>query len=512
MWTKESLQRLVRRELGNYHFIVVSNRQPYIHNMVDGDLQCMAPAGGMTTAIDSLMQASGGTWIAHGAGSGDRYAVDKNDQIKVPLEAPAYSLRLVWLTEEQERGYYHGLSNEALWPLCHIAYTEPAFDARDWNTYKLVNQKFARQVLDKIDGRPAVVLTQDYHLALLPRLLKNANPNIVTGQFWHIPWPNQEVFRIFPWKEELIDGLLGNDLLGFHMQSHCENFLDTAYRNLESEVDHKYNLIRYDQKVTMVRPFPISVDFEQINQEAQTDEVSEEMKRLTDELGLGDKLIGIGIDRIDYTKGIPNRFRAIGRFLEKCPRFHSKVVFIQAGVISRGRIGAYQQLSDQIEQLLEEINGRFGHGGWQPIIYMPIDLPDITLMALKRLARFCVVSSLHDGMNLVAKEFVASRTDEDGILILSPFTGAAQELTEALIVNPYATEHFADAIETAMVMPYEERHKRMLHMRAIVQENNIYKWAARLLVDLMESSRTANQPHQKYRMVPTSYDNTPSQN
>ena len=349
-----------------------------------------------------------------------------------------------------------------------------------------------------------MVLTQDYHLALLPRLLRDANPNIITGQFWHIPWPNQEVFRIFPWQTELLDGLLGNDLLGFHIESHCDNFLDTAARRLEARVDHKYNLVRYLGKATMVRPFPISVDFEQICQEAQTKEVPEEMERLIDELDLGDKLVGIGIDRIDYTKGIPNRFRAFGRFLEKCPQYHGKVVFVQAGVISRGRIGVYQQLSDQIEQLLEEINGRFGRGGWQPIIYMPIDLPDLTLMALRRLARFCVVSSLHDGMNLVAKEFVASRTDDDGILILSPFTGAAQELTEALIVNPYATEHFADAIRRAVDMPYEERHTRMVHMRATVQENNIYKWAARLLVDLMQGTRAASQPHQEYLSLPTS--------
>ena len=504
MWTKESLQRLVRREIGDYHFVVVSNRQPYIHDIVDGGLQYLVPAGGLTTAIDPLMQASGGTWIAHGGGPGDRHAVDEDNKIRVPPEAPAYALRLVWLTEEQERGYYHGFSNEGLWPLCHSAYAEPVFDARDWETYKAANREFANQVLDEVDGRPAVVLTQDYHLALLPRLLRDANPDIVTGQFWHIPWPNQEVFRICPWQTELLDGLLGNDLLGFHIDSHCNNFLDTAARSLETQVDCEYGLVRYRGESTMVRPFPISVDFEQICRDAQSAEVDEEMERLTDELDLGDKLVGLGIDRIDYTKGIPNRFRAFGRFLEKYPQYHGKVVFVQAGVMSRGRIGAYQQLSDQIEQLLEDINGRFGRRGWQPIIYMPIDLPALTLTALRRLARFCVVSSLHDGMNLVAKEFVASRADEDGVLILSPFTGAAQELTDALIVNPYATEHFADAIRRAVDMPCEERRSRMVYMRATVRENNIYKWAARLLVDLMQGTRAASQPHQEYLSVPTS--------
>ena len=258
--------------------------------------------------------------------------------------------------------------------------------------------------------------------------------------------------------------------------------------------DEEYNLISYGGETTVVRPFPISVDFEQISWDARSGYVTEEMDRLIDEMDLKDKIVGLGIDRIDYTKGIPHRVRAVGRFLEKYPEYLGKVVFIQAGVMSRTNIDAYQQLSDQIDRLLDEINGRFGRRGWQPIIYMPNDLPNVTLLALRRLARFCAVSSLHDGMNLVAKEYVASRFDEDGVLILSPFTGAAQELTDALIVNPYATEHFADAIRDAVVMHYDERHRRMVNMRAIVQENNIYKWAAHLLVDLMQGARRSRRP------------------
>ena len=493
VWGKEDLKRLAQREMGDCHLVVVSNRQPYVHELVDGKLRYAVPAGGMTTALDPLMQECGGTWVAYGGGKGDWYAVDDKNRIMVPPDDPAYTLSLVWLTEEEEQGYYYGFSNEALWPLCHNAYTEPVFDASAWDMYKAVNQDFANHVLSEIDGRPAIVFTQDYHLALLPRLIRDADPNVITGQFWHIPWPNPEIFRICPWQDELLDGLLGNDLLGFHIGDHCSNFLNTVAGALDARVDDEYNLVRYRDEPTVVRPFPISVDFEQISNDASSIYVTEEMDRLSDELGLADKVVGLGIDRIDYTKGIPHRLRAVGRFLEKHPEYLGKIVFVQAGVMSRTNIDAYQALSDQIDQLLEEINGRFGRKDWQPIIYLPNDLPNVTLLALRRLARFCVVSSLHDGMNLVAKEYVASRIDEDGVLILSPFTGAAHELTDALIVNPYATEHFADAIHDAVEMPYEERHHRMLRMRAVVQENNIYKWAARLLVELMQGARRSRR-------------------
>ena len=329
---------------------------------------------------------------------------------------------------------------------------------------------------------------------MLPRLLRDADPDVITGQFWHIPWPSPEIFRICPWQDEILDGMLGNDLLGFHIGDHCSNFLNTVARSLDARVDQGYNLVSYRGEHTVVRPFPISVDFEQISHDARSAYVTEEMDRLSDELNLGGMVIGLGIDRIDYTKGIPHRLRAVGRFFEKCPEYLGKVVFIQAGVMSRTNIDAYQQLPDQIDRIIEDVNGRFGRSGWQPIIYVPNDLPNVTLMALRRLARFFVVSSLHDGMNLVAKEYVASRYDEDGVLILSPFTGAAHELTDALIVNPYATEHFAEAILNAVEMPYEQRRSRMVNMRAIVQENNIYKWAARLLVDLMQGARRSRQP------------------
>ena len=493
-WTRERLRRLVQREIGDYRIIVVSNRQPYVHELVEGELRCTIPSGGVTTAIDPLMQECAGTWVAHSSGSGDFAAVDENNRVMVPPDRPAYTMRLVRLTEEEERGYYYGLSNEGLWPLCHNAFIEPTFDETDWETYRKVNREFARHVLDEIDGGPAAVFIQDYHLALLPRMLRDADPDVITGHFWHIPWPNYEIFRICPWQEELLDGLLGNDMLGFHIGDHCDEFIEAAARVLGSPVDRDYSLVYHRDEPTLVRPFPISVDFDAIEAEARSAEVADEMDRITSEWRLEGMIVGLGIDRIDYTKGIPHRIRAIERFLEKNPQYIGKVVFVQAGVMSRTNISAYQQLAEQIDALLLEINDRFATDDWRPILYMPTDLPGATLMALRRLANFCVVSSLHDGMNLVAKEYVASRYDNDGVLVLSPFTGAALELTEAVIVNPYAVERFADAIRIAVEMPREIRQTRMASMRAVVQENNIFKWAARSLVDMMQGGRRARRP------------------
>ena len=485
MWTRESLSELVEGKLAGYLFIVVSNREPYIHTFAGSEICHQVPASGLTAALDPVMRACGGTWIAHGSGDADRQVVDSHNKTRVPPEEPKYALKRVWLTKEEEDGYYFGFSNEALWPLCHISYTRPLFDEADWLTYKKVNQVFAKAVLEEVGTRKVFVFVQDYHLALVPRLVRQSNPNAVVAQFWHIPWPNREAFRICPWQEEILDGLLGNHLLGFHIRYHCNNFLDTIDRAIEARVDwDRYEVSRGGKK-TAVRPFPISVDFEELSRQAQQREAGEEIASLRERLGLTDELVGIGLDRIDYTKGIPDRFRAIDRFLDKYPQYRGRVVFIQAAVPSRVHIDAYKRLNEEIDRAVEQINWKYSSGHWRPIIYLREHLPPVTLMALRRMANFCVVSSLHDGMNLVAKEFVASRFDGDGVLILSPFTGAARELTEALLVNPYATDHFAEAIKAAVEMPQEERQRRMLRMRETVRENNVYKWAGDIISELV---------------------------
>jgi alpha,alpha-trehalose-phosphate synthase [UDP-forming] len=485
MWTKEALHELIRTRLRDHQLIVVANREPYIHRRVGKRIECMFPASGMATALDPILKACGGIWVGHGSGDADRETVDARDHVAVPPDNPQYTLRRVWLTKEQEEGYYYGLSNESLWPLCHIVYTRPVFDQRDWETYREVNEIFARAVLEEAGDKPTFVFVQDYHFALLPRLLKNANPNLIVAQFWHIPWPNREVFRTFPWKQELLDGMLGNDLLGFHLRYHCQNFLDTVDRALEARVDQERSEITRGGKITVVRPFPISIDCERHLAMAQTAKVDSYIDGWRAKLNLNGQYVGIGIDRIDYTKGIPERLRALNRFLEKYPDYRKNILFVQVGVPSRAHIASYIALDDEIDNLVEEINWRWTDGGWKPIAYFKQHFGQEELAALHRLAHFCIVSSLHDGLNLVAKEFVSSRFDGDGTLILSHFTGAARELTDALLVNPFAIEEMADAMRTALEMPEAERRKRMKRMRDAVSNNNIYRWAGKVLSALL---------------------------
>lgn len=486
MWTKKALYNLIQTKLHDYQFIVVANREPYIHRYTGDQVECVQPASGLAAALDPIMRACGGTWVAHGSGDADRKMVDGCDHVRVPPDEPQYTLRRVWLTKAQEDGYYYGLANEGLWPLCHVVFTRPVFNPQHWQTYREVNQIFAEAVLQEAGDLPTFVFIQDYHFALLPRLLKEKNSNLIVAQFWHIPWPNRETFRAFPWKEELLEGLLGNDLLGFHLRYHCQNFLDTMDRAIEAKVDLERFEVTRGGKVTTVRPFPISIDFERHVATAQSPAVEREMERWRQQLGGRDQCLGLGIDRIDYTKGIPERLRAVDGFLERNPDYQKRLVFVQIGVPSRVHIREYKWLDDEIDSVVEAINWKWSTDSWRPIILLKQHCTPVQMMALHRLANFCIVSSLHDGMNLVAKEFVGSRFDEDGVLILSHFTGAAREMTDALLINPFSIEEGAEAIRQALEMPEEERRKRMQKMRTAVAENNIYRWAGKAISALLK--------------------------
>lgn len=486
MWNSNSLIELMGSRFKDCRIIIVSNREPYIHRHHNGGIECISPASGMVTALGPVLKACGGTWIAHGSGDADKSAVGSDDSIMVPEDNPKYKLRRVWLTKEEEKGYYYGLSNESLWPLCHITFTRPKFDPNHWDIYQKVNSLFADTVIEELDDRPTFVFIQDYHLALLPKMLKDRNPNLIVGQFWHIPWPNRETFRAFPWKEKLLEGLLGNDLLGFHIRHHCLNFLETVDRGIEAKVDHeKFEIIR-NSKTTVVRPFPISIDFEQHEMEANSSCVKNYIHKFFEKFELEGQFLGLGIDRIDYTKGIPERLMAINFFLEKHPEYTERFTFIQIGVPSRSHIDSYRNLEDQIDNLVEEINWRWQKESWKPIIFLKGHFSQFELMAFHRLSKFCLVTSLHDGLNLVAKEFVASRSDNDGVLILSQFTGAARELTAALLINPFSIEEISDAIFDALTMPESERKKRMLKLREAVFQNNIYRWAGKFFSALLK--------------------------
>ena len=483
-WTKEQLFELVSSQFSDYRFIVVSNREPYIHTQgADGKIECMRPASGMAAALDPILRASQGLWVAHGSGNADKLTVDDGDCVAVPPDAPSYTLRRVWLPRTVEQGYYYGAANEGLWPLCHIAFQRPTFHKADWECYKEANRLFADAVLQEAAGKRAIVFIQDYHLALLPRMLKQRNPNLIVAQFWHIPWPNRETFRVFPWKQELLHGMLGNDLLGFHLRYHCANFLDTADRNVEALVDNEHSTIRRDGHTTTIRPFPISIDFEEHSSRARQPDIDQHMDAWRVRLGHF-RYLGIGIDRVDYTKGIAERMRAVDVLLERHPELIGEFKMAQIGVPSRTAIGDYNRLNRETLQLVSDINARWHRGSWEPIhfIHQHVEMPP--MMALHRLANCCVVSSLHDGMNLVAKEFVASRFDEDGMLILSSFTGSARELTSSLAINPYSPDEIAGAIYQSLHMPAEERQDRMRRMRSAVETNNIYRWAAKIMQEL----------------------------
>ncbi len=479
LWTAERLKEYVKQELGGKPLFVVSNREPYMHIRKGRRVEHIVPAGGVVTALDPVMRACGGIWIAHGSGDADVETSDGKGKLCVPPEEPLYTLKRVWLGKEEEEGYYYGFSNEGLWPLCHITYTRPVFRLKDWVHYQAVNRKFAEALLEEIEGEECpLILVQDYHFALLPLLIKSRRPDARVGIFWHIPWPNPEVFGICPWKEDLLLGLLGADLIGFQTQFYCSNFLETVDRTLESRIDWNQLSVRMQRRDTTVKQFPISVAFPGLVKGEPAGAGREEILR---EMGVQTEFLGVGVDRIDYTKGIVERFRAVERFLEKYPDFIGRFTFVELGSPSRTLIKKYHDLVTEVEETAERINWRFQTGGWRPIALLKAHHGYEEIYRFYRASHLCMVTSLHDGMNLVAKEFVTARPDGDGVLILSRFAGAARELKDALIVNPYDVEEMAEAIHAALVMERGERAERMRNMREAVRERNIYRWAAGLI-------------------------------
>jgi trehalose 6-phosphate synthase len=486
IWTKERLKDYLAAKLEGRKLYVIANREPYIHRKKGNVVECITPASGVVTALDPVMQATSGMWIAHGAGDADRETANKQNQLAVPPSKPEYTLKRVWLSPEEEKGYYYGFSNEGLWPLCHISHVRPIFRMEDWLSYQKVNEKFANSLLEELDDDPPLILIQDYHFALLPKMIKDKRPDAKIALFWHIPWPNPEAFSICPWQEEILEGMLGADMIGFHTQFHCNNFLDTIDRGLESRIDWTTFGVTHSGKTSYVRPFPISVE-NFASASLPTETQSEELRKLRRSLGLEGKRIGIGVDRIDYTKGLLERFRAIERILEKYPQYQEQLVFVELGAPSRTLIPGYQQHLQEVDALVQKINARFQSNGYQPILFLKEHHDHKKIHDFYRLADFCLVSSLHDGMNLVAKEFVSARYDEKGVLILSRFAGASQEFSSALLINPYDIEGTADCIHQSLTMLPEEIRERMSKLRSIVREYNVYRWAAELITGLMKA-------------------------
>ena len=486
-WTAQRLADHVRSRLSGSSLFVVSNREPYIHSWRDGEIRFSVPASGLVAALEPILCACNGTWVAHGSGDADMQTVDDHDRLQVPPDEPLYTLRRVWLSAEEEEGYYYGFANEGLWPLCHNAHTRPVFRARDWEHYYNVNQKFADAILEEIGSEEhPVVLIQDYHFALLPRMVKDRLPNARIAIFWHIPWPNPESFEICPWQRELLDGLLGADLIGFHVRAHCNNFLNTVDHVLEARIDWEHFSVKRNDHQSLVLPFPISVEFSETDARTQQRDASEERRELLKELGFEATYLGVGVDRVDYTKGIIERFQAVESFLERYPSYQGKFSFVQLGAPTRTHIKRYADFQAEVEAEAERINARFKRGRWSPIILRVRQHSRQEVQRFYRVAHICMVTSLHDGMNLVAKEYVAAKQDERGVLILSRFTGAARELRDAIIVNPYDIESTGEAIAQALRMDVTEMMERMRRMRTSVREHNIYWWASSLIGTLCE--------------------------
>lgn len=499
-WNPERLRSLLHTQLRGDEVIVVSNREPYIHQRgPEGGVEVMRPASGLVTAVEPVMRACSGTWIAHGSGSADRETVDGRDHVRVPPENGAtrpppgsakpdpvgrYTLRRIWLTPEEEQGYYSGFANEGLWPLCHVAHVRPVFRATDWETYRAVNQRFADAVVAEAHSEDPVVLVQDYHFALLPAMVRAKLPRATILTFWHIPWPNPESFGICPWRRELLEGMLGSTILGFHTRYHCKNFLETVDRYLEARIQHEVSNVRYRGEDTLIESYPISIEWPDAATVAARAPVDESRLRVRERLGLAPDLkIALGVDRFDYTKGIFERINAVERLFEKHPAWIGRFTFVQIAAPSRSMLPEYRLFRERINEQVSRVNQRFQRDGWLPVRLIAEHHDAEAVTELYRAAEVCVVTSLHDGMNLVSKEYVAARDDEQGVLILSRFAGAANELNEALIVNPYHVEETADALHEALSMPPAEQRERMASLRMTVREANVFRWAGRMLAD-----------------------------
>jgi trehalose 6-phosphate synthase len=489
-WSPERLKATLRSNLDGDRIVLLANREPYIHEARGEGVEVLHPASGLVTALEPVMRACSGTWVAHGSGSADRQTSDAKGRVAVPPGEESYTLRRVWLSTDEENGYYYGFSNEGLWPLCHVAHARPIFRASDWEHYVRVNRRFAEAVCEEASTDDPIVLVQDYHFALAPRLIRERLPRATILTFWHIPWPNAERIGICPWREEILEGLLGSSILGFHTQQHCNNFIDSVDAYVESRIDRERRaIVRRDSGETLVRPYPISIEWP-VRWMDGIASVETCRREVREELGLApDALLALGVDRMDYTKGIEERLEAVDLLLERAPALRGRFTFVQLAAPSRTHIERYRELDARVRSLAERINARWGREGYQPVQLRVAHHEPPTVFRYYRAAEVCYVSSLHDGMNLVAKEFVAARDDEQGVLVLSQFTGAARDLTEALVVNPYDTQQAAQALEVALAMPASEQRLRMRSMRRLVSELNVFRWAGRMLLDAAELRR-----------------------
>ena len=484
-WSAQRLKETLSARLRGQRVLVVANREPIIHEWEGNRVVVRHPASGLVTALEPVLRACSGVWVAHGGGSADREAADQNGRVSVAADKATYSLRRVWLTTEEENGYYYGFANEAVWPLCHLAHAQPVFRRDDWNHYRRVNQLFADAVSAEVDNDEPIVMVQDYHFALVPRMLRQRFPRATILTFWHIPWPNVERFGICPFQDDLLDGLLGSSILGFQTSSHCHNFLESVDRSLEARIKREESAVLYQGQTTAVRAYPISIEWPN-RWAADAPDAAVCRRQLSTQLGFPvESRLVVSVDRLDYTKGIEERLQTFERVLDAWTDARPLTI-LQVAAPSRTKIDRYREFGDRVRSQVDRINARFADRGHVPIRLLDRHCEPPEIFRVYRAADVCYVSSLHDGMNLVAKEFVSARNEETGVLMLSCFAGAARELTGAIVVNPYDIDGVADTLMTALDMSPAEQRDRMRAMREQVAGNNVYRWAGRMLLDASE--------------------------
>ena len=484
-WTADRLRTFVRSTFPGERVIVLANREPMMHerSQEDGAIVARQPSSGVVTALEPLTLACGGVWVAHGSGLADRDVVDTRDGIELSRDGSSYRLRRVWLSRAEEQGYYYGFANSALWPLCHLAHVKPVFRLEDLEHYRRVNDRFAIAVCDEADTAAPVVLIQDYHFALAPLGIRCRLPQATTVFFWHIPWPNPHDFAICPWRIELLEGLLGSSVIGFQTATDCQNFLETVQHCLEAQVDREARTVTYNGRRVLIATYPTSIEWPSHLLD-EVPSVTECRRQVRRRLGVQeDALLTVGVDRLDYTKGLEEKISGVEQLLEDRPDLRRRFVLAQVASPSRGDIDSYRDCARRVRDAADHVNRRFGGPGYQPVVLLEEHWAPRDVFTLMRAAEVCCVTSLHDGMNLVAKEFAAARDDEQGVLVLSPFAGASRELHEALSVNPYDAHAIADTLARALSMPPDEQRWRLAAMRQTVARNNVYRWAALMLQD-----------------------------
>ena len=480
MINAEDLVKYAKKSLKNKKFIVAIQREPYLHIKTNDGIKLEKVAGGAHILLDGILRQIGGLMVAIGSGNGDMDTADEKGRIQVPPKEESYTLKRVFLKKKDLDGFYYGFANQTLWPLCHAVFIKPRFSPAWWDSYVKVNRQFADAIIEELGDQEAFIWINDYHLALLPQMLKERSDKLRIGVFWHIPWPTYEIFRICPWRKQLLEGLAGADFIGFHRGYHVENFIECARREIQVIVDSEPRSILYKDHETKLANIPAGIDYHEIKEKLDIHKTVTK-NIFKKDFGIDTKYVAIGVDRIDYTKGIVERLKIIDKFLEQNPEFIEEFTYLSIGAPSRIRIPEYKAYNREIFDLIEKINWKYSTSSWQPIVFVDKVLSREKVFAYYKVADMCLVTSLDDGMNLVAKEYVICSDNTKGMLVLSKFTGAAKDLKSAVLINPYDIEDSAKLLKYALTMPKEERLKRNKQMEDVIRENNIYDWAIKFI-------------------------------